>query len=185
MKFEEIEYESVIMSHIRIFMYLASKYVTSILGYEHGDLVHEQIIECYKQIKKCTDRNRISSFLYIVSENKLKTIYRDQMRQKRMPKQLLYMENLMLGESSMCLSEGMAQNDEQFYVSQIYCNVEKVASQDLSKFEYYVYRKHIVEKMDCEQIALDSGKSQKQIQNAVTRIRKKLCQKRDFILSEM
>ncbi len=185
MKFEEIEYESVITSHIKIFMYLAAKYVTSIIGYETEDLVQEQVLECYKNLDKCTNGDKVAGYIYKICENRLKGIYRDQIRQKRRPKYLGYLEEFNERGDTLALSEKWTPIEDSVYVAQSYERAEQIARQILSPFELYIYQNYLIGNKDIVEIELECGKNRKQIQNAVTRTRKKLSQKRDFILNEI
>ncbi len=185
MKFEEIEYESVITSHIKIFVFLASKYVSTILGYEMDDLIHEQIIECYKRLDKCMNKEKVGSYIYAVSENRLKSIYRNQTRLKRKPKYLIYLETASSQGEIMQLAETTNSIEDTLYVKDSYRRADLVAKDVLSKFEYYVYKEYVGNQKNMKEIACECGKSSKQVQNAMSRIRKKLSEKRGFILNEI
>ncbi len=185
MRFESVEFEGVIESHFKIFMFLANKYLQTLRGYERTDLIHEQIIACYKAMSKCDANDNVSSFIYAVSENKLKTMYRSQMRMKRKPKQLTYLENSKYEEAGYLLAEGVTQVEEVYYVQEVKQRASKVAKNTLSKFEYELYTQVVVGGKSAKEVAKVLGKSEKQIANGLSRMRIKLREKRDLITNDL
>lgn len=185
MKVEEISYEGLIEKHIKIFMFLATKYMSTLKNYERIDLIHEQAIACYYAIEKYKPGGNISSFIYSVSENRLKTIYRSEMRQKRKPKQLLNLESARFEEAGLFLSGNESNPEQDFYLAEIKKSADIVAEQELSTFEYKLYLEIIKSNKTIKQVAKELGKSTKQIANGIGRVRSKLSKKRKFILKEM
>lgn len=185
MKFEEIEFEGVIESHLKIFKYLAIKYLASFKNYELEDLMHEQMIACYNALNKYDSKHKIGTFLYTVSENRLKSLYRSEMRLKRKPKHLYYLESTRIEEAGLILNEASFDVENSYYISEIRENADAVASEVLSDFEYQLYYKIVYENKSTAQIALELDKSEKQICNGITRMRSKMREKRDSIAKDL
>lgn len=185
MKFEEIDYESVIESHIKIFVYLANKYIYSLKGFEFEDLIQEQKIACYQALKKVNVSSSIGSFLYTVAENRIKSIYRFESRKKRKPKQLLYLENNNIEHVGMFLKSPGSTPEDQYYVMEIKQKASVVAKQVLSEFEYQLYIAVVEEGKDNVQIANAMGKTETQINNGIFRMRRKMREKRELIYTDV
>ncbi|WOO88097.1 sigma-70 family RNA polymerase sigma factor [Mollicutes bacterium LVI A0039] len=185
MRIEEIEFESVLWAHIKIFMFLATKYLRTLSGYDREDLIHEQMLACYKAMEKYDQVGNISSFLYAVSENKLKSLYRADRRQKRKPKQLSYIEGGRYEEAGLMLADKTPSVEQVYYIEELKVRTEAVAQQNLSKFEYYLYIQIIKNSKSVKQVANELGKTEKQIANGMTRVRSKLREKRELILCDI
>lgn len=185
MKFEEIEFENVLVSHIKIFMFLATKYLRTLTGYDREDLIQEQMIACYKAIDKYNNHGKLSSFIYAVSENHLKSIYRSEMRQKRKPKQISYIESAKFEEVGLILADKSPSIEDHYYIDEVRSKLELVAKQSLSKFEYLLYVELIIHQKSVKELATELNKSEKQVANGLTRLRKKLREKRKFIIDEI
>lgn len=181
MKFEEIDYEGVVESNKKIYLFLARKYSNSIAGFDFEDLVHEQKIACYHALSKIDNRQSIGAYFYTVAENRLKTIYRYESRKKRKPELLLYLENGSYEHVGLLLKSPDASPEEGYYVSEIRRNAAIVAKDILSDFEYKLYVAVVEESKSNQQIAIAMGKSESQVNNGVSRMRKKMREKRELI----
>lgn len=170
---------------MKIFMFLASKYLSTIHGYDRADLVQEQILACYNAIEKYSGEGKIGTFLFSVSENRLKAIYRFTTRQKRKPTQLMYLDGTRLSESRLVLADCSIDADQSFYIMELKQNTDLVAKEFLSKFEYYLYQQHIVNGIEISEIAIATGKTKPQVRNGMSRIRKKLREKRGLIVNDI
>lgn len=185
MKLEDAEFEQAIYANVKIFMYLASKYLRSLPGYERSDLIQEQIIACYKASAKYDGVGKLSAFLYAVAENQLNTIYKLNTRQKRMPKQISYLDGTKLGETKMFLADGTNDVEQDFYITEIWSNADLVAKQCLSQFEYYVFIECICKGRSKAKVGAETFKTTKQIANAISRIRTKMREKRGLIVNDI
>lgn len=181
MKFEKIEIEGVLIAHIKIFMYLATKYKYSLRRYEREDLIQEQMLACQKALIKKRYGDNLSSYIYAVSENRLRSLYKMETRLKRNPQQIIYVENIFLDQGGLSLADQSIDVEEVYYVSEIKQNVEQVAKSELSKLEYYLYKQIIISNRSISEVARELSKTEKQISNGLTRIRVKMRQKRNLI----
>ncbi len=174
-----------IEGHIKIFVHLANKYKRSIIGYEQEDLIQEQIIACYRAIDKFEEGKKLSSFIYAVSENALKGLYRKEQRQKRKPKQLSYLDMADFERINFTLNDDTFAVESNFYLEQIKCNATNVATDVLSRFEMQLYNESILKKKTIYEIAQSLNKSERQITNGLNRMRAKLKKKRKSILNDL
>lgn len=185
MQFEEVEIESILEQHVKIFVFLASKYITTLIGYDFVDLIHEQKIACIKALDHYEVEKKMGSFLYTIAENRLRGLYKTENRIKRKPKALQYMDVGSVEKNTMSLAECGDYRIDMFYLNQVRENADIVAKQVLSKFEYYLYVKIIKEKQEIAIVAADCEKSYKQVTNGVTRVRSKLRKKRALITLDL
>lgn len=185
MKFEEIEYEGVIESHIKIFMYLATKYIKSISGFELQDLIHEQKLACYQAIKNFDSSKKIGPFLYAVAENRMKSLYRFELRQKRCPQQIMYLESAKFEQTGLLLSDNMPSPEERYYAQELRESADVVAVKVLSKFEYKLYVEIVENGKTVQQLACQFDKTEDQIKNGISRMRVKMRKKRKSIYTDV
>lgn len=185
MKFEDIEYEGIIERNIKIFQYLAHKYKGSFRNYDMEDLIHIQVLACYKVLDKYNQEHKIGTFLFTVAENKLKALYRSERRGKRMPEAIYYLETTKLEESGWVLNDKDDDAETKYYISEVKANADQIAKDVLSDFEYNLYKKTVYEHKTNSQLAIELGKSEKQINNGISRMRRKMREKRDSISSDM
>ncbi len=185
MKLETIEFEGVIESHIKIFMFLAMKYVNSLIGYDRNDLIQEQKLACYRAIRQYDQIGNIGSFIYAVSENRLLSLYKLEHRSKRRPRQLVYLDTQELETAGLQLSDGQATGDDAYYISELKERIDDIAVECLSDFEYYLYTHIVVGNQSHQQVGIDLNKEEKQIRNGLSRIRRKLSEKRDLIINDV
>lgn len=184
MKFEEISYEGVLESHFKIFIYLAGKYVSSIIGYDFDDLVQIQKIACLKALEKFDKNRNLGSFFYSVAENKLKSLYRHELRQKRRPRQLFYLEAANFEDAGLMICE--EKNVEiDFYLTEVRDRADVIAPEVLSDFEYKLYTNIVKLGKSNLEVAIILGKTEKQIANGITRMRRKMSEKRESILNDL
>ncbi len=178
------DFEKEIKKHYKIFIHLANKYIVTLNNYDKEDLIHIQILACYNARDKYDKKHKISSFFYSVAENALKGVYRKDHRLKRKPRQLSYTDINVVERSIETLHE---QNNAEhaYYVSEIKTNAFIIAKEILSSFEYKLFIKHIIENKSIEMIANENKKTEKQIYNGITRMKKKLREKRELIMRDM
>lgn len=185
MNFEEIGYESVIESHIKIFMYLASKYLRTINGFDRDDLIHEQKIACYQAMINFDPSKASGAFIYAVAENRLKSIYRYESRQKRRPDQILYIESANFEQAGLFLSDGLSSPEEKYYITELKLSIVEMATQVLSPFEYKLFTMTLAGDKTILEMATVLSKNEKQITSGITRMRRKMREKRKSDLNDL
>lgn len=185
MKFEEIEVEGIIESHIKIFMFVALKYMRTINGYETEDLIQEQKLAVYKALEKYDGKRNVGSYIYAVCENRMKAMYVKQQRMKRSPKQITYLEGSKHERGSLLLADAQPSAEDVYYVTEVKAEVHKVAKEQLSKREFNVYVLILEEGMSISQVSEKLGLDEQAVSNALNRVRQKLRKKRDLILNDI
>lgn len=179
MQITKVEFENVLIANMKIFYFLARKYLVSFQEYDITDLVHEQVIACYQAFEKYNSESNIGTFLYAVSENHLRNLYRRNNRLKRMPNSLIYTDLEKL--------EYLSLNDFPFYAEYqaIVCEelsyIESIAPDILSEFEYTIYREVIKGNRKPIDVAAEMGIPKRKVENAVNRLRRKLIEKRKVL----
>ncbi len=185
MKFEEVEIEGILEQHVKIFVFLASKYLVTLRGFDQVDLIHEQKLACIKAMSQYDSSKKIGTFLYVIAENHLKGMYKTENRLKRKPKSLQYLDLTIVENRQLSLGDDKDSLIDNYYIAQVRYNADTIAKQVLSKFEYYLYVNIIKEKQEIAQVAIDCEKTHKQICNGVTRVRSKLRKKRALITLDL
>lgn len=185
MKFEKIEVEGIIESNIKIFVFIALKYVRTIKGYDTEDLIQEQKLAVYKALKNYDGERNIGSYIYAVCENKMKALYGKQQRMKRCPKQISYLETSKYERMGLCLADTEPSVEDVYYVSEVKDEVNKVAKENLSRREFEVYELIIERGMSISEVSEKVGINEQSVSNALNRVRQKLRKKRDLILNDI
>ncbi len=180
------QFFKVIKDNYRMFHYLANKYKTSFSEHDHDDLVHEQIIACYRARNKYNGQNEYYSFLFSVAENHLLSLYKYSKRKKRKPEKLVYADPGKVEIIANTLKEGnQIDFEEQYIKNERKAMIAKVGREILSDFEYNVFKKFFHEHKTVNQISAELDIDSKKVYNAITRIKRKLKQKRDIIYPEI
>lgn len=185
MKFEEIEFEGIIESHIKIFMHIALKYIRTIKGYDTDDLIQEQKLAVYKALGKYDGERNLGSYIYAVSENRMKVLYKKQMRKKRRPKQISYLEASRFENGGLYLADANPSVEDVYYVNEVKEEIHRVAKAQLSKREFDVYALIIEQGMSIPEATKELGSNNQSVSNALMRVRRKLRKKRDLILNDI
>lgn len=175
MKISNVEFENVLIANMKIFVYLANKYICSFSEYEVIDLIHEQKLACYRARDKYSGSSKIGTFLFAVSENHLRNIYRRNNRKKRKPKQLVYRDIEIV--ETLALNESMENVEYQAIVAEQIGYLQRLAKKCLSTFEYNVYVSTFINNREIIETAELIGVDKRSVENAVTRIRRKLQEK--------
>ncbi len=179
MKFEELGYEGVIESHIKIFMYLANKYIRTIRGFDRQDLIHEQKLACYQALSSFDDTKQIGAFLYAVAENRMKSIYRHENRQKRSPGQIMYLESSRFENAGVVIIADVEGPEERYYIEEVKVSIVAVAKETLSEYEYQLFEMTLAGNLTVPEMAQLLSKTEKQILSGISRMRRKMREKRE------